>query len=1451
MTPQWQDLLQQHPDWTPRQRAEWIAKQEGIAASTIANYARDSPDPQVRQDANRARSQVAEGSHDITGKWAALLESQPTMTPADRARLIATETGLSPQSVATLARASRDKRVKREGDLAGQVLADDKHHVVERWHEFGKTDPQVTAEEKAQVISKDTNLSVLTVTRLLRGLLTNPAEKRALGRAYNVIREKSLDITGKWLVALQDKTLPTATGRARKVATETGLAPSTAAGLARFSENPDVKRDSIDAEKQLTIERHDLTGRWRRSIDQEPDLFPVERAVLISRDVGINPNTLTSNLRASLDEEVKREASIARNAIDDKGRGIAKLWLQSLEDHPTKSTRERARIIATRANLTPYWALQLAVALGNKRVKASAWDEYMVLVQEKKAIIRAWYDLQAQETSCPLEDVINNLTASLSLPRDEVAEVIYYISTHGKKPANRPPSAIKGEQQYDITEQWLASVRASPDLTPVERIQQLATGLDLPPVVVARYAKASKDRAVRKGGNKAFLMMEDTRYGITQEWCASMDAHPSLAPEERAKQIATDKNLSVKLVVSLARVSPNQDVRQEGRVLYQKRLDEKYDITGKWVALIKHETSLSPLGRAQKIAEDTRLSVATVAGVASYSTNPRVSIEGKRAYNPLSRVGFKIPSGGSSVFVTTQPAPPIVPDDELRARTLLPVAFWDALNWGRYPRKSSETPPYRVEDLAPAFKGVGYFDSVDVYGFVLIVVAIKNACYVGIHFSGEEGALIGAIEYHPARRRRFLKYLDYRALSFPLGLDLLRKVRVELEGKGVLLHEIRRKTGALPLRGAIKYLGAVTRWEYLTTTSPHLPPDEKAKVIAPDLDLDPITVANYASFSEINDVKTEVHLAARVLEIQLHDLTTKWQALLAAQPSLLPENRVKLLGDATNLDPTTVAMLGGASENPEVRRDANRARTIVYDEKQGITDAWRGLIQSRPELSPLDRAKIVAAPRHLSPGTVAVAAQSSKDRQVAREARVAGHEFGAASYEVTSRWVRVRQAQPTLSSYCIAEGIAKTLGIAITTLCAYGRRSADKSVRREAERASRDSNDHAYNISPQWKASFLEHPDWTPAQRVAFLARECNLQPSSIINVGRYSPDARIVRDAREAEKTRVEDTHHLTDRWLQSKQKDPTLTPAERAQRIAAECSLTPLTVAKWAADSAHPVVALEGSRAGIQIFLQKYRVTEVWRRHIDVDPALPPLERLEHISQEIGVRDSSIAFRAQQSPDRQVKAEALACHRALMLAKHGITQKWVETRQTHPDMGPDQIAQLVAGDLDIKASSVASYGQSSPDLGVRREANLAGKLLLEAKHAVTRHWQSLHQEFPKIPPEECARRIGEACQLSPFTVTSLAGVSKDPAVRAWSLPATMRLKDVRHQITESLHTSMRTRPHLNPLQHVEGVSAATGLTPISVMWVARYSPDSEIRDEVWMAFREFNASKTGLGEK
>ena len=584
--------------------------------------------------------------------------------------------------------------------------------------------------------------------------------------------------------------------------------------------------------------------------------------------------------------------------------------------------------------------------------------------------------------------------------------------------------------------------------------------------------------------------------------------------------------------------------------------------------------------------------------------------------------------------------------------TILPQQFWDAFEQGKYPVSLGDLISYHIEDYANLLEGLGYAHSAYRHKHVINIIAIQDVFHISI-FMTDEVSPLGIIDFHKKRKKHEVCYRERPMDAHEGSFSLLYAISGELEQRGLELEERVSKGSKLPFVAPMKIMVASVKLQQLIETGSSSTYKEGVEQIATELKLDPISVVRYGTYSTNIKVRAFASKISPVLMNSRYQITSRWRDLIEGHPELAPTERATQIAADLEIDPVTVASYGIASDDKEVKSEAVKAVQILLSAKHDITNRWRDLKVAEPSLTPRGIAESIAEKINRDPVLVAGYGRVSEDDTVKYEAIIAYKTILESRHEITSKWRELLIKEPQLTSQAKAIHIASNLNIDAITVAGYGRVSNDSDVKHEAQVALITLAAEKHDLINKWRELRDRDPNMTPREQVERLATELNLKPVSVARYGKSLQDADIRRDASLVFGKLMEEKYNITSQWRNLIVENPGLKPVERAERIASNQNVNPITIAGHGRFSPDERVKGEATKSFFILMERKYKITARWLALIKENPRMMPWERAECIATETSLAPITVAGYGRVSPNKLVKYEAIKTYNTLREAQ------------------------------------------------------------------------------------------------------------------------------------------------------------------------------------------------------
>lgn len=186
-----------------------------------------------------------------------------------------------------------------------------------------------------------------------------------------------------------------------------------------------------------------------------------------------------------------------------------------------------------------------------------------------------------------------------------------------------------------------------------------------------------------------------------------------------------------------------------------------------------------------------------------------------------------------------------------------------------------------------------------------------------------------------------------------------------------------------------KHYNITKKWKKLILTQPHLRPHTRVKIIALELNKKPTYIAGYARYSNDSDVQKEANEAIMVLISKKKKIDDKWMDLINKFPNMSPIERATQLSNDLNMKPITIADYASYSYHKKVKSDASLAKIQIIEKSHNITEKWLTIKYKNTNKGPVEISQEIGSLLNLKPITVTSYAMVSKNRTVRAEAHKA------------------------------------------------------------------------------------------------------------------------------------------------------------------------------------------------------------------------------------------------------------------------------------------------------------------------------------------------------------------------------------------------------------------------------------------------------------------------------
>lgn len=170
----------------------------------------------------------------------------------------------------------------------------------------------------------------------------------------------------------------------------------------------------------------------------------------------------------------------------------------------------------------------------------------------------------------------------------------------------------------------------------------ISEDLCLDPLSVALYGMKSPDLDIASEANKIYKLLYEKRLEITKQWQRLKKERYELSAMEVITAIAKKKKISPATVASSARYSTDRIIRLNAIRVYGEIQEKKHNITPDLLKLRKEYPQLTSIKIIKKLAKLKKLNPSTIAALCRYSTDMETRIESTALYLNLMMERHKI-----------------------------------------------------------------------------------------------------------------------------------------------------------------------------------------------------------------------------------------------------------------------------------------------------------------------------------------------------------------------------------------------------------------------------------------------------------------------------------------------------------------------------------------------------------------------------------------------------------------------------------------------------------------------------------------------------------------------------------------------------------------------------------------------------------------------------------------
>ncbi len=531
------------------------------------------------------------------------------------------------------------------------------------------------------------------------------------------------------------------------------------------------------------------------------------------------------------------------------------------------------------------------------------------------------------------------------------------------------------------------------------------------------------------------------------------------------------------------------------------------------------------------------------------------------------------------------------------------------------------------------------------------------------------------------------------------------------------------------------------------------------------------------------------------------------------------------------LDPFSVAAYGRLSPLGDVKHEAIIAYNILYDEKSEVTKLWKELILNHPELSSIQKAESISEKINISALTIAGIARVSENKIVKKEAIDAYFKLYAILLDLEERWSWLIKTHPNYSAEQRIRQLAKELDLNPSTIVIYGHTCKNEDIKKDISSVKFFFFESFHKVSELWNGLILNRSELTPLEKVKNISRETRLSILTTINYAFYSSIKGVRSEAWSARYLHYDEKYNLNKKWLNLMKKSPSDSSSERARKISKDLNISPFTITINLTCSKNLNVRRDARTAHFHILDEKHEITSIWSSLIKKIPTVNSFKRARKIAQLKSLNIFSVCSIGRYSQSPLIRKDARAAITIEYDRRLKITEKWVEIYEKDNLKDPEFIARHLAKKLKKSPSTIAYIAAASPNKIIRSQASIARNRLVDDQYGITSLWLSY---MGKHEPDDIAIKIGKKLKMSPLNISKIMISSKHKLIKKEASIASFRLFIKRYNLEETFIHSIEDNLELEPKEILISIAQTHNLSLSTLLRALPYSQNIDVREEV-----------------
>ncbi len=412
----------------------------------------------------------------------------------------------------------------------------------------------------------------------------------------------------------------------------------------------------------------------------------------------------------------------------------------------------------------------------------------------------------------------------------------------------------------------------------------------------------------------------------------------------------------------------------------------------------------------------------------------------------------------------------------------------------------------------------------------------------------------------PQKVEEIKKYIDLEPLGIASYACESPYRKVKLEGREAFCNISDQNYDITP------------SWKNLIEQSPLLTPEERVEIIASKLGLDPISVSGFARYSLDSLVKSEAIYAYSIISERKYEITDSWREIKQISQNISDREIIELIAEDLNIDPVTIAGYARFSNDKGIKKAASRNYGKFIERKAKITDGYLRHKKRFPTLNPLDIAKILAKEKKNKVSYIISYGRYSDNKDVRKDLHEAFYLLTNEKYELLKKWKHIYKDNPPLeklkkisrdigkklltvldylvrlkdpsvnaevaplkddleedkyhitdhwlkilkkdSTTEIVEKISNETGLALTTITQKAMHSPNFEIRKNSTQKYYELMDKKHKYTEIWSSVLRDYLQLSSLERAEIVSSKCNLKLSSLVKYATNSKNVNVKKDA-------------------------------------------------------------------------------------------------------------------------------------------------------------------------------------------------------------------------------------------------------------------------------------------------------------------------------------------------